>query len=946
MKDSITVKGARVHNLKNIDVEIPKNKLVVITGMSGSGKSSLAFDTIYAEGQRKYVESLSAYARQFLGLMEKPDVDYIDGLSPAISIDQKSSGHNPRSTVGTITEIYDYLRLLFARVGHPHCPICHREVKNQSIEDIANAILAMEEIKGMILAPVIKNRKGEYDSLLQSHYAKGFARVRIDGEIYGLDEEIKLGRYKSHTIEIVVDRIVLSKDQTEDENSELRKRITDSVETAVRLSEGEMIFLDIDTNTATFFSENLACPYDKISIPQIEPHTFSFNSPFGACPLCKGLGVLNEIDPELVYNPNLTIGEGGLFPWNRSVSTSSWVMLQLAELGRMYGFTLKQKLGSMNEKQLNAILYGTTKDISIVYTTKEGITKTYHTNFSGVIPTLKRKYDETDSDLVRRDIERFMRDKICPECQGKKLNPIALAVSVNDKSIIDITHQSIRNAISYFTSLPSHLSENENVIAKQIMKEILSRLTFLDEVGLNYLTLDRSARTLSGGESQRIRLASQIGTGLSGVLYVLDEPSIGLHQKDNERLLHTLNALKELGNSVIVVEHDEDTIKASDYVIDLGPKAGELGGEIIGTGTWQELAKNPKSITGRYLKDNTSKIRSKHRKSKKDAVQIIGASEHNLKNISVKIPLGTFTCVTGVSGSGKSTLVNQILYNSLSNLIMGTHKEEGKYKQIKGYDDIDKVISIDQSPIGRTPRSNPATYTGMFTDIRNTFANVPEAKIRGYSPGRFSFNVKGGRCENCKGDGVMKIEMQFLPDVYVTCDVCNGKRYNREALSVLYKGKSIYDVLEMTVDEALEFFENIYSIKNKLETLQDVGLGYIRLGQSALTLSGGEAQRVKLATELSRRSTGNTFYILDEPTTGLHFADVDKLLYVLQKLVDQGNTVLVIEHNLDVIRSADWIIDLGPHGGDQGGELLIQGDIASVAKCDKSFTGEYLRQSL
>ena len=783
MKDVITVKGARVHNLKNISVEIPKNKLVVITGMSGSGKSSLAFDTIYAEGQRKYVESLSAYARQFLGLMEKPDVDYIDGLSPAISIDQKSSGHNPRSTVGTITEVYDYLRLLYARIGTPHCPICGKKVKSQSIEEIVTEIGKLGNLRGMILAPVIRNRKGEYESLLQSFYTKGYARVRVDGILYNLDEEIKLERYKSHDIDIVIDRIVLNNQGSVDEIREMQKRLSDSLETATKISSGEVIFLDADSNNETFYSENFSCINCKISIPEIEPHTFSFNSPFGACSTCKGLGILHEIDPYMTYNQNLTILEGAIYPWSRNINEHSWNMSQLAQMGEMFGFSLKQKMGSISKENIKKIMYGSDKNVKILYTTKEGITKTYNTIFQGLIPLLKKKYDETDSDLIRRDIDKYMSDKECPDCEGKKLNKIALSVRVEDKSIIQLTRMSIETALSFFQLLPDHLGKNEKVIAKQIIKEINARLGFLDEVGLNYLTLDRSARTLSGGESQRIRLASQIGTGLSGVLYVLDEPSIGLHQKDNERLLHTLETLKELGNSVIVVEHDEDTIKASDYVIDLGPRAGELGGEIIATGSWKDLVNNPKSITGQYLKeDQKNRLKSKNRTGNGNFLKVTGARENNLKNISVSIPLGTFTCVTGVSGSGKSTLVNEIIYAALSNQIMKSHKKEGSYKKIEGVEEIDKIISIDQSPIGRTPRSNPATYTGVFTEIRNIFAGIPESKIRGYAAGRFSFNVKGGRCENCKGDGVMKIEMQFLPDIYVTCDVCNGKRYNKEAL--------------------------------------------------------------------------------------------------------------------------------------------------------------------
>lgn len=986
---TISVRGAKVHNLKNVSVDIPKQKLVILTGLSGSGKSSLAFDTIYAEGQRRYVESLSAYARQFLGLMEKPDVDLITGLAPAISIDQKTASHNPRSTVGTVTEIYDYLRLLFARTGHSHCYICDTVLQSRTVQDIVDEIIALpystestDSLRAMILSPLIKGRKGEYEELFTNLSAKGFVRVRVDGEVRSLEEEIKLDKQKKHNIDIVVDRIVLDKKHLtyntilkEEKSQEgiteadmedfkqFRQRLTDSVETALRTASSELyVSVDtIDKNGTSkwedrYFSESMSCPnHPEVSSPKLEPNSFSFNAPQGACPVCNGLGSIQEIDPKAVYNPNLTISEGAIYPWSRSVDQDSWYMRILTSLSKKIGFNLKTKMKDMDPKHLEAILHGNDSKIKINMDNGK-FSGSYETNFEGVIPNLMRRYRETDSEYIKKEIEKYMHKRLCPECNGARLRKESLAVRIGDHNITGITRMTISDAKAWVTKIVegSTLSENEKTIAKQVIKEIAARLEFLVAVGLEYLTLSRTARTLSGGEAQRIRLASQIGSGLTGVLYVLDEPSIGLHQKDNDRLIETLKRLRDLGNSVLVVEHDEDTMEASDYIIDMGPGAGEHGGQIIAEGTFDELLKNEKSLTGKYLSHKLDvgkdymRIKDNKKKDKKDKkfIKIIGATEHNLKNVDVEIPLEDFICVTGVSGSGKSTLVNDILAKHLTNYFNKSHKAAGDVKDIIGKELIDKMIVIDQSPIGRTPRSNPASYVGFFTYIRELFAGTNESKMRGYKPGRFSFNVKGGRCEECKGDGMKKIEMQFLPDVYVTCDVCNGKRYNREALEIEWKGKNIYDVLQMTVEDGIAFFEAQSRVRRHLEILNSVGLGYIRLGQAATTLSGGEAQRIKLATELSRRDTGKTLYILDEPTTGLHFADVDKLLHVLHELVGKGNTVLVIEHNLDVIKTADWIIDLGPDGGDKGGEVLYEGPLKGIFSAEKSYTAEYLRRYL
>jgi len=1005
MEQYIKVKGARVHNLKNIDVNIPKNKLVVITGLSGSGKSSLAFDTIYAEGQRRYVESLSAYARQFLGMMEKPDVDAIEGLSPAIAIDQKSASSNPRSTVGTITEIYDYLRLLFARVGTPFCHICGRPIESQTVQEIVDKIFSLPVKEGsggnriLILAPVVKNRKGEYEDLFLNLSNKGFARIRVDGEIRNLEEEIKLEKQKKHSIEIVVDRLsipgianpthqnqkqkmmVLENMtveekatqyqamgfETEEQFRSFRQRVTDSVETAIRFGEGELIVNIYDENRDILFSENLVCKHDGISYPQIEPHTFSFNSPHGACPHCSGLGHIREIDPKLIYNPNLTISEGAIFPWSRSVDPDSWYMRQLTALAEKKGFSLKTRLKNLPEEILKEILYGSDVEIKVKLDGGK-FQGEYETKFEGVIPNLERRYKDTDSEHVRKDIEKYMVTITCPECHGTRLRKEATAIRVGGKNIIEVTENNIEDCRKWIVDLSEKenevkkykvdnedyfeelsLSPQKKEIAKLIIKEISNRLNFLLGVGLGYLTLNRTARTLSGGEAQRIRLASQIGSGLSGVLYVLDEPSIGLHQRDNDRLITTLRNLRDMGNTVLVVEHDEDTMNASDWIIDMGEGAGVNGGKIIAQGTPDEIKKDKISVTAPYLTRKlivgSEYLNSNNKKRVVNTKKIIikGAKQNNLKNITVNFPLGKLICVTGVSGSGKSTLINDILYKHLHNHFYGTNKKVGSNEGIEGIDGIDKVINIDQSPIGKTPRSNPATYTGFFTDIRNTFAATNEAKLRGYGPGRFSFNVKGGRCEECKGDGVLKIEMQFLPDVYVPCEVCNGKRYNRETLEITYKGKNIFDALDMTVDQGVSFFANIPRISNFLNLLQEVGLGYIKLGQPATTLSGGEAQRIKLATELAKKSTGKTLYILDEPTTGLHFADVDKLLHVLHKLVEKGNSMIIIEHNLDVIKTADWIIDLGPEGGDKGGEIVAAGTLKDIIASEKSWTGKYLK---
>jgi excinuclease ABC subunit A len=946
MTEKIVVRGARVHNLKNIDVDIPRNKLVVITGLSGSGKSSLAFDTIYAEGQRRYVESLSAYARQFLGLMDKPDVDKIEGLSPAISIDQKSASHNPRSTVGTVTEIYDYLRLLYARVGVPHCPVCGRKIVGQSVTQMVDQVMSWpESTKIVIMAPIIRDQKGEHKHLLEEAKKSGYTRVRFDGTIMDLSEALQLNvdKKKKHSIDIVVDRISL--------DSGDRVRIADSLETALDLGNDSVVIQKGEIgekgekSEEILLSSNFACPEGHMNLPELNPRNFSFNSPHGACVDCTGLGTRLEIVPELVIpNPKLTLAEGAIRPWSKTTSRMSWYSRVLEALGKQYGFSVHIPVKDLQKKFIDAILYGT-GDTKVAFEDEAGHGR--HTSFEGVIPNLERKYKETDSDYMRGEIEQYMRVKTCPTCKGRRLKPEFLAVTIEEKSIIDVASLSIDETVNFAEILPKKFSEKDMKIAHQILKEIVARLKFLQDVGLNYLTLDRSADTLSGGEAQRIRLATQIGSGLTGVLYILDEPSIGLHQRDNDRLLKTLKNLRDLGNTVIVVEHDQETIEASDWVIDIGPGAGKHGGELVAEGTPKEISKDKKSLTGKYLSGvEEIPTPSTRRRGSAKTLKIVGATEHNLKNVDIEIPLAKFVCLTGVSGSGKSTLMNGILAKALSAYFYNAKDTPGEHKKILGIENIDKVIDIDQSPIGRTPRSNPATYTGVFTYIRDLFAATPEAKMRGYKAGRFSFNVKGGRCEVCGGDGVIKIEMHFLPDVYVTCEECKGKRYNKEALDIHYKSKTISDVLEMTVDEAHIFFRSVPLIARKLETLSLVGLGYMHLGQQATTLSGGEAQRIKLATELSRASTGRTLYILDEPTTGLHFDDVKRLLGVLNRLVEKGNTVLVIEHNLDVIKSADWVIDLGPEGGDKGGEVIAVGTPEEVAKVKRSYTGQYLAKSL
>ncbi len=930
----IRIKGAREHNLKNISIDIPREKLVVITGLSGSGKSSLAFDTIYAEGQRRYVESLSAYARQFLGQMEKPDVDLIEGLSPAISIEQKTTHRNPRSTVGTVTEIHDYLRLLFARIGVPYCYKCGKPITSQTIDQIVENVLTHNDgTKIQILAPVVRGRKGMYQDMFEKFKQQGYSRVRIDGQVYSLEDTIKMDKNKKHSIEVIIDRIVLKEN--------IRSRLSDSIETAIELADGQVLLI-IDDNEQ-LISTKMTCPDCDISLPELSPRMFSFNSPYGACPSCDGLGFIMQFDPELIVaNPDKSLMDGALAVWGKT--TSYWYQEQVLTLAKHLKFDPNTPWKKLPEQIQNIVLYGS-NGRKFDYTIERLEARYRFTKeFEGVIPNLMRRYKETQSDDMRQWMEGFMRNRVCDACGGKRLRPESLAVKVDNKNIADISALSIKEAVKFFNDIS--LSETQMTIARQILKEIRARLQFLSDVGIDYLTLDRAAGTLSGGEAQRIRLATQIGSGLTGVLYILDEPSIGLHQRDNKKLLDTLKELRDIGNTVIVVEHDEETIRESDYVVDLGPGAGLDGGYVIAQGTPQEIEQNESSITGLYLTGKRYiKTPSKRRKAEK-YLTIKGASENNLKSIDVSFPLGVFTCVTGVSGSGKSTLIIDILYKALSSLKMRSKDYPGKFSTIEGIDYIDKVIDVDQSPIGRTPRSNPATYTGVFTPIRELFANLPESKIRGYKPGRFSFNVSGGRCEACWGDGIKKIEMHFLPDVYITCEVCKGKRYNHETLEVRYKGKNIYEVLEMTVDEAYEFFINIPSIKSKLETLKRVGLGYIKLGQPATTLSGGEAQRVKLSTELSKRATGNTLYILDEPTTGLHFADVEKLIDVLQSLVDKGNTVIVIEHNLDVIKCADWIIDLGPEGGDAGGRVIAQGTPEDVAKVLDSYTGQFLKQIL
>jgi excinuclease ABC subunit A len=1098
-QDKILIRGAREHNLKNIDVTIPRDQLVVITGLSGSGKSSLAFDTIFAEGQRRYVESLSAYARQFLDKMEKPDVDHIDGLSPAISIDQKGTSHNPRSTVGTVTEIYDFMRLLYARIGHPHCPICGREVSRQTVQQIVDAVLNLPEgSRIMLLAPLVTGRKGEYKNIFEEMRRSGYVRVRVDGTIYDLSDEIILDKQKKHTIEVVVDRLVIRKEQKEstskdggytriesgrnelrpyrevaerpalyDVNAEkegrvgedasraeqavgrqeqidssirrgdpsaspqddnvgrqehidpsFRQRVTDSLETTLKLGNSVVLVLIVhsekkqnfsyigsdgerrDSEVSVvngeeiLFSENFACVYDGISLPEIAPRTFSFNSPHGACSTCTGLGTQLVIDPELIVtHPELSLAEGAIVPWSKVINGSQWHASILEALARAYHFSLDTPWRNLTEEQRQKVLYGTPEPLTIRYTPQHGRTRTYTVNFEGVITSLDRRYKQTDSEGVREEIEGYMSARICPECHGARLKPEALGVTVGGRNIVQVTRLSIVMAQRFFQELENStspyasqavitlvprgngngkkkrgddapgvpdpltpidphgplvsvsLTERESFIARQVFKEIRSRLQFLVDVGLDYLSLDRAAASLSGGEAQRIRLATQIGSGLMGVLYILDEPSIGLHQRDNARLIRTLTRLRDLGNTLLVVEHDEDTMRAADHIIDIGPGAGEHGGRIVAEGKFEDIVANMNSLTGDYLsKRKRIALPTTRREGNGRSLRITGARENNLKDVSVDIPLGKFVVITGVSGSGKSTLITDIMYRKLAHVLHRAHDKPGAHDTIEGIEFLDKVIDIDQSPIGRTPRSNPATYTNAFTGIRELFAQVPESRMRGYTPGRFSFNVKGGRCEACKGEGIVKIEMNFLPDVYVPCEVCKGKRYNREALEIHYKGKNIADVLDMTIEEAMGFFANVPSVYNKMKTLNDVGLGYMRLGQPATTLSGGEAQRVKLATELSRRATGRTMYILDEPTTGLHFADVDRLLEVLQRLVDAGNSIVVIEHNMEIIKCADWIIDLGPEGGDAGGEVIAQGTPEDVAENERSFTGYYLKR--
>ncbi len=939
MEKNLTVKGAREHNLKNVSVEIPRDKLVVFTGLSGSGKSSLAFDTIYAEGQRRYMESLSSYARQFLGQMEKPDVDSIEGLSPAISIDQKTTSKNPRSTVGTVTEIYDYLRLLYARVGVPHCPVCGREIKQQSVDQIVDKIMQLNDgTKFQVLAPIAKGKKGEFQKELEKAARSGFARVRIDGITYDLSEKIKPEKNKKHNIEIVVDRLVMKRS--------VASRLTDSLETAFSLTDGTVL-VDVIDGEEMLFSQNFACPEHGSFMDELEPRMFSFNNPFGACPTCSGLSVFLRVSEDLIVpNRNLSIKDGAIkgCGWGNTDKSTIAGMYYRA-LAEHYGFTLSTPFKDISPEGQHAILYGTGGERIKMTRSNEYGSGTYMTEFEGIVNNLERRYKETTSDWSRGEIEQYMTACLCPDCGGARLKPASLAVTVGGKNIKEFTDMSIKDELAFVNSLK--LSEKDKLIGKQIFKEIRSRLSFLCNVGLDYLTLSRSSGTLSGGESQRIRLATQIGSSLMGVLYILDEPSIGLHQRDNDKLLNSLKELRDLGNTLIVVEHDEDTMNAADYIVDVGPGAGIHGGEIVFAGTPEEIKKCDASITGRYLSGKEKiEVPEKRRKGNGKFLEIKGARQNNLKNIDVKIPLGMFVAVTGVSGSGKSSLVNEILYKKLAAELNGARKFAGKHDEIKGLSNLDKVINIDQSPIGRTPRSNPATYTGVFNDIRALFASVAESKAKGYSAGRFSFNVKGGRCEACEGDGIIKIEMNFLSDVYVPCEVCHGARYNRETLEIKYKGKNISDVLNMTVEEALVFFENIPKIKNRIQTLYDVGLGYVTLGQSATTLSGGEAQRVKLATELSKRATGKTIYILDEPTTGLHTADVKKLLEVLSKLVDNENSVVAIEHNLDVIKTADYIIDLGPEGGDGGGTVVALGTPEEVAACDNSYTGKYLKRIL
>ncbi|MCQ3930457.1 MAG: excinuclease ABC subunit UvrA [Chloroflexi bacterium] len=962
MQDKIIVRGAREHNLKNIDVEIPRDKLVVITGLSGSGKSSLAFDTIFAEGQRRYVESLSAYARQFLGQMEKPDVDQIEGLSPAVSIDQKGVSHNPRSTVGTVTEIYDYLRLLYARVGKPHCPTCGTPLEAQSAQQIVDTVAALPDgTRIQVLAPIIKDRKGKHEKVFKDIQEAGFVRARVNGEVYEVDNPPDLDRYKMHTVEIVVDRLVVRHydDPTSEEARSAITRLTDSIETSLELGDGFVIINDLTDSSNSVdhvFSEQLACPFGHGSFPEVEPRTFSFNSPHGACTACQGLGVKLEIDPILVIpDPELSLAEGAIQAQAWPQGKDSYTMQIIASVCKQYGINYSAAWSKLTPDQQQIILYGTDSEkVAVEYVSHEGDRRVYKTQFEGIIPNLARRYNETTSDWMRARIEEVMSERPCPTCNGRRLNPWALAVTIASLSINDVTALPVKRLAEWVHSLSGEnnghvaiLNARDAEIAKQVLKEITSRVSFMVNVGLDYLTLNRSAGTLSGGEAQRIRLATQIGSRLTGVLYVLDEPSIGLHQRDNERLINTLKGMRDLGNTLLVVEHDDETMRAADWLIDMGPGAGEHGGQIISTGTPEEVMDDPNSITGAFLSGRRRiAIPPTRRPGNGRSIIIRGARENNLKNVDAEIPLGKLVVITGVSGSGKSSLMVDVLYRKLAQRLYGSRERPGDHDTIDGIETIDKVINIDQSPIGRTPRSNPATYTKMFDDIRKLFADLPESNIRGYSQGRFSFNVKGGRCENCEGQGMLQIEMQFLPDVYVVCDVCHGKRYNRETLQVKYKGKSIADVLDMTVTEGLEYFENIPTIYRRLETLGSVGLGYIRIGQPATTLSGGEAQRVKLSRELSKKGTGDTLYVLDEPSTGLHAADVERLINVLQTLVDRGNSVLIIEHNPDIIKVADWLIDMGPEGGEDGGEVIAVGTPEEIVACEHSYTGQYIKPYL
>ena len=995
--DKIEIRGARQHNLKNVDLILPRDKLVVITGLSGSGKSSLAFDTIYAEGQRRYVESLSSYARQFLGQMDKPDVEYISGLSPAISIDQKGASHNPRSTVGTVTEIYDYLRLLFARVGHPHCPKCHRPIQQQSSEQIIDAVLDMPEgARIMVLAPLVESRKGEFQSVFEDVRKAGFVRVRVDGEIRDLSDKIELEKQKKHSIAVVVDRLVVSRE------SEDKSRIADSVEQALRLGSGQVIISEPSASSDStptwvdrLYSESFACPYDGTSLPALEPRSFSFNTPHGACPTCTGLGTRLEVDPNLILaNRDLSLAQGAIAAWGKGGwNGNSYYRSLLESVSKHYGFSMTTPIRDLKPENIERILYGSgTERIVLTYASKSGRSREYRAHYEGIIPNIERRFKETESEFIREELAKYMAPRPCPTCKGARLKPEVLAVTIAGRNINEVVNYSVLQARDFFAALEERvpfvqrvedarsngemktaprqstrsgraaaaaaidpyveergltLTDREFAIGRQILKEIRERLRFLVDVGLDYLTLSRTAATLSGGEAQRIRLATQIGSGLTGVLYILDEPSIGLHQRDNERLIRTLKRLRDLGNTLIVVEHDEETMRAADWIVDMGPGAGEHGGRVVAEGTIEDIMADAESLTGQYLnRTRAVPIPRQRRSGNNKWVRIVGARENNLKDITAEIPLGRLVCITGVSGSGKSSLVTNTLFPALSQRLLKSREAAGAHENIEGLEHLDKVIEIDQSPIGRTPRSNPATYVGLFTPMRDLFSQVPESRVRGYQPGRFSFNVKGGRCEACQGDGILKIEMQFLPDVYVPCEVCHGKRYNRETLEIKFKGYSIADVLEMTVEEALAVFENMPSIAVKLRTLSEVGLGYIHLGQPATTLSGGEAQRVKLSTELSRRATGRTMYILDEPTTGLHFADVEHLLALLGRLVDAGNTVVVIEHNLDVIKTADWVIDLGPEGGDAGGEIIAVGTPEEVAANPASYTGQHLKPIL